>query len=296
VAGTKRRVNVTAPGDLTDLLWQAAERPDSYLMAGGTDLMRRRPRDGFPERIIDLTAIAELARMSRTERWLDLGATLPLSRLLTVARNVLPRVVLSAVAAIGSPALRNQATIGGNLCLATPLSDTLSPLFALDARVELRSSGGMRWLPVSHFVASYGAPAARPGEVLSRVRVPLGDWDFAHFRKVSPKAPPSQSILTFCGLARLQREVVSDVRLAVAGVYRRERGAPVVFRDRALEVALSGQHLPLSRRLIEQHCERFYAGLARRPEALPADSYEAATAARLFAWFLDQLNHRHPVR
>jgi CO/xanthine dehydrogenase FAD-binding subunit len=296
VAGKKKRVHVTTPGDLTDLLWLAAERPDSYLMAGGTDLMRRQMPDGFPERIIDLAAVSDLARLSRTERWLDLGATLPLARLLGVARNVLPRVVLTAVGGIGSAALRNQATIGGNLCLASALSDTVAPLFALDARVELRSSGGLRWLPVPLFLAAQGSPALRPGEVVCKVRIPLADWDFGAFRKVSPKAPPSQSILGFCGLARVQRDVLGDVRFAVTGLYPPERGAPLVYRDRAAEVALSGQHLPLSRRLIEQHCERFFAALARRPEALPPDSYQAGTAARLFDWFFDQLNHLHPVR
>ncbi len=258
--------------------------------------MRRQVPDGFPERIIDLTTVSEFSRLSRTERWLDLGPTLPLARLLGVARNVLPRVLLTAVAGIGSPALRSQATIGGNICLASPLSDTVAPLFALDARVELRSSGGLRWLPVSLFLASHGNPALRPGEVVCRVRVPLGDWDFGAFRKVSPKAPPSQSILGFCGLARLQRDVLGDVRFAVTGLYSPQRGAPVVYRDRAAEVALSGQHLPLSRRLIEQHCERFYAALARRPEAVPPDSYQAGTAARLFDWFFDQLNHLRPGR
>lgn len=294
MAGKKKRVHVTTPGDLTDLLWLAAERPDSYLMAGGTDLMRRRTLDGFPERIIDLTSVGELARLSRTERWLDLGAALPLGRLVAVARNILPRVLLTAVASIGGPALRNQATIGGNLCLATPLSDTLAPLFALDARVELRSSGGLRWLPVSLFVAAQGAPALRPGEVVSRIRIPLGEWSFGSFRKVSPKALPSQSILGFCGLARLQRDVLADVRLAVTGLYSHQQGAPVVYRDRAAEVALLGQHVPLPRRLIEQHSERFHAVLARRPEALPPDSYQTGTAARLFDWFFDELNHLHP--
>ena len=226
MAGKKKRVHVTTPGDLTDLLWLAAERPDAYLMAGGTDLMRRQMPDGFPERIIDLTAVSDLARLSRTERWLDLGAALPLARLLGMARNVLPRVLLTAVGGIGSPALRSQATIGGNVCLASPLSDTIAPLFALDARLELRSSGGLRWLPVSLFLAAQGSPALRPGEVVCRVRIPLAEWDFGAFRKVSPKAPPSQSILGFCGLARLQRDVLGDVRFAVTGLYRAERGAP----------------------------------------------------------------------
>jgi CO/xanthine dehydrogenase FAD-binding subunit len=295
VAIKKKRVHVAAPGDLTDLLWMLAQRPESYLVAGGTDLMRRRPVEGFPEYVIDLTAAAELARMSRTERWLDLGATLPLSRLLSVARNVLPRVLRSAVAGIGGPALRNQATIGGNLCLASPTSDTLAPLFALDARVELRSSDGARWLPIQLFLAACANPARRPAEVITRVRVPLGEWDYAAFRKVAPKAPPSQSILSFCGLARLQREVLTDVRFAVAGLFVRERGSPIVFRDRALEVALTGQHLPLSRRLIEQLADRFYAALQRMPDARPPGSYEVGTGARLCSWFLDQVNHLHPA-
>jgi CO/xanthine dehydrogenase FAD-binding subunit len=296
VAVKKRRVHVTTPGDLTDLLWLAAERPDSYLVAGGTDLMRREMPEGFPERIIDLTGVGELARLSRTERWLDLGATLTLSRLLAAARNVLPRTLLTAVGSIGTPALRVQATIGGNVCLASPLSDTIAPLAALDARVELRSSGGLRWLPVQMFVASQGRPALRPGEVLCKVRIPLADWDFGVFRKVSPKAPPSQSILGFCGLARVQRDILSDVRFAVSGLYQQQQGAPLVYRDRAAEVALSGQHLPLSRRLIEQHRERLFAGLARRPEALPPSSYQAGAAVRLFDWFFDQLSHLHSAR
>ena len=286
MARTRRRVQIQTPRDLNDLLWLHSEFPDAYLMAGGTAMMSRRGLDPAPEHIIDLAGVTELSRISRTERWLEIGATLPMSRILSVGPHVIPAALHSALSGVAGPSVRNLATLGGNLCLAIPTSDSLAPLFALDCRVEVRSTNGSRWLELQDFLPARGSPALGPAQVMTRIRVPAGAWDHQVFRKIAPKSAPSFAVLSTCGLARVQKNTLSELRFAAAGVFPAQDGAPLVFRDRRLELNLSGHRLPLAERVIEQSMESAAETLSR---AGGASGYPADTAIRLLGWFLDHI-------
>jgi CO/xanthine dehydrogenase FAD-binding subunit len=285
----KRRIQVQIPTDLSDLLWLASERPKAYLMAGGTGLMARSWPDGLPSPIIDLKAATELDRISRTERWLDIGATLSLSRIISVGSHVVPEVLYSAIAGIGGPPLRNLATLGGNLCQASLGADAIPPLMALESRVEIRSVDGASWMPISDFIRGQRATALEPGQLVTRIRIPLARWDQSLYRKVSMQRSPSTSIIAFCALARLQKDSISQLRLTVAGVFAPQPGGPVVFRGRDLEVALVGHRLPLTPRAISHFEQALSESIAAAEGARPPDSYQVRTATRLFGSFLEQL-------
>jgi CO/xanthine dehydrogenase FAD-binding subunit len=283
-------VEVHAARDLTRLLQLRAAYPEAFLTAGATKLMQLRQRSEAPRAIIDLMRVPELGRISRTERWLDVGAAVPISRVLSVGRHVIPRALYASLQAVGTPAIRSQATIGGNLCLATARADCLAALVALGARVEVRSVSGSRWVPVERFVRSEGMLDLERTEVVTRVRVPLLMWDVQVFRKVSRKGSPAASILNVCVLARVQKDTVDEIRLAATGLYRADgEPAPVAFRDRALELVMAGQRLPVSERAITQYVRVLLEHLRSHPNALPPDSYAVQTALRIFAHSIERL-------
>ena len=100
---------------------------------------------------------------------LRLGAGTTCADLAEPALASLVPALAQAARTVGSPQIRNAATLGGNLATASPAGDTLPVLAALDAEVELRSTDGTRRLPLDEFVTGVKANALNPGELDSIV-------------------------------------------------------------------------------------------------------------------------------
>jgi len=96
-------------------------RPGSRCLAGGTDLLvAMRHGVVVPDRLVDLSEIAELHTLERTEVGLFVGACVTLRRLIRELESAGDgRAVLEAAQGIASPVLRAMGTVGGNLCLDT---------------------------------------------------------------------------------------------------------------------------------------------------------------------------------
>jgi CO/xanthine dehydrogenase FAD-binding subunit len=162
----------------------AASRPGARFIAGGTDLMVRM-REGKVQApaLISLRHIRELVQIDVGPP-LVLGAGVSVSDLQAnrdVAR-VLP-VLVEATRTLGSVQIRNAATIGGNLCNASPCADLAPPLLVHEARVRLESAGGMRELPLEDFFVGPRASVLRPGEVLRAIVVEASPSGRAVFLK-----------------------------------------------------------------------------------------------------------------
>ena len=149
--------------------------PAARAVAGGTDLLvelDRGVRDGV-EVLVDLTRIPGLDRIEDGGDHLRLGGLVTHNQAVAsslVVDRALP--LAQACLEIGSPALRNRATIAGNLVTASPANDTVSALWALDARVWLRSVGRERSVPVRELFAGLRQTVIEPGELLVSIEVP----------------------------------------------------------------------------------------------------------------------------
>ncbi len=136
-------------------------------------------------------------------------------------------------------------------------------LHILDAKLELRRLGSSRWLPVTSCRNADGVFLAEPGEVLSRIRIPVHPWNVQHFRRIgeTPFAADSHYfVLAFVG--RTGRGVLADLRFAVGS------GSPAIYRNRDLETRLVGRRLPLPPREITAFLEAFDADIAKSPTRL----------------------------
>jgi CO/xanthine dehydrogenase FAD-binding subunit len=147
--------------------------PETAVLAGGTDLLldigdgRFRP-----------TTVVSLRRLPwRDLRWhgnsLVIGSTAPLTLLEADprVRSELPGL-WSGLRAVGSVALRHRATVGGNLGRASPASDLIPVLLALDATVQLVGPDGRRELPLDGLILGPRATALAAGELIESVTVP----------------------------------------------------------------------------------------------------------------------------
>jgi CO/xanthine dehydrogenase FAD-binding subunit len=163
------------PDSEAEALRAVAEGPAGSVavLAGGTDLLL-----DLEERRLEPRRVVSLRRLPwRGHRWtsegLVVGSTEPLARLEEdpeVARR-LP-ALHQAIVAVGSPALREQATLGGNLGRGAPASDLTPVLLALDAEAELVGPGGSRRVAVDRLLRASRETALGPGELIRSVRLP----------------------------------------------------------------------------------------------------------------------------
>lgn len=153
---------------------------DCRAMAGGTALMlAMRQRMLTPTHIVSLAKLDALRGIDfDPKQGLRIGA---LSRHNEVARSALVQQhypMLAAMAAtVANPQVRNQGTIGGNLCYGDPATDPPGCLMALDAQVVLASAAGERVLSMQEFMIDYFVTALQADELVVEIRVPAPQPD-----------------------------------------------------------------------------------------------------------------------
>jgi len=144
------------------------------ILAGGTDLLLKYG-DGDPSRwtLIDIVNIPELGGIISTKEGVRIGAACPLAEIVKsplLTRSM--RVLCAGASTVGSPQIRHLATIGGNLCNASPSADTVPALLVLDAQVFIASAGNRRTLPLVEFFTGPGRTKLQPEELLLSILIP----------------------------------------------------------------------------------------------------------------------------
>ena len=257
---------VRCPASLAQL-WPLLE-DGATVMAGGTDLLARR-RGQAPALMACLERIESLYGVSEKDGVIRLGACETHARLL---RHPLVRgrlsVLAGALAVLGSPLIRNMGTLGGNIVTASPAGDTLAPLYALDAQVELASRLGTRRVPLAGFIEGPGRTRLEPEEIVAAVLAPPPDASaLQHFEKVGRRKALAISVVSLAAVILTDSDgVVSAVRLAVGSA------GPTVVRCVQAERSLTGRRLEREALLA--------AGQALRLEITPMDDLRASAAYR----------------
>jgi len=204
------------------------------LLAGAT-LENKIKSDFF-----SVLSIAEMTAIDKKERYIDVGAAVSLSALLDLGEGRIPSVLYEAIKTIGTPFTRNLATIGGNICASSEkFKYTLyAPLLALDARLEIRTPSEL-----PHNILLSRLTVFPEKFLLSKIRIPLEDWNVSIFRRVGREGILDEKSASFTFLAKMEKDVISKIAIAFAG--------SICFRNKELENTMQGLKLPLSDRQIE---------------------------------------------
>ncbi|MDR2136567.1 MAG: FAD binding domain-containing protein [Treponema sp.] len=234
--------------------------PEAVPFAGGTQIIRSQAESELrlPASILSLGEVPELRRMSRTEQYLEIGAMVKL-RDITRLGKIVPEALTRSLEGIAGPQLRGLATIGGNICNPGYLLDCAAPLIALDAVYELRGSQNSRWISASRF-SSPANPTLKTQELLTRVRIPLDQWDFSAYRKFGNRDSGSGGgVLIF--IMKNRKNILTDLRVVFAG--------ECVLRDRNSETSLTGKRLPLSFRDAQEFSAQWRQNLREAAQPSP---------------------------
>jgi carbon-monoxide dehydrogenase medium subunit len=164
-----------APRTLAEVYDAIGNGRRSLLLAGGTDvIVQLREGRKSCDQLVDVKHIAELTRHGfAADGTLEIGAAAPLAELYEdpEIRRRVPALV-DAISIIGGIAVQSRASIGGNLCNASPAADSTPALIVLGAQLVVGSKAGARQIPVEEFVIGPGRNALQPGELLLQVSIP----------------------------------------------------------------------------------------------------------------------------
>ncbi len=232
-------VRATTADEVVRLLQEHGEGARPFM--GGTDLFVRM-RDGVirPQVVVDVKHLPGMRDVVYDEQsGLTVGAAVTMNE---VARH--PDIVAhypllaEAASAVASYQLRNRATLGGNLCNASPAADTAPATLVLEGRIVLYGPDGEREVPATEFFLGPGKTARGPAEIVTAIRFPI---------------PPAGAAGKYLKLGRNKVGDLSIVGVAVFGYpdetassgYRFRIGlasvAPVPLRATAAEEVLASE-------------------------------------------------------
>ena len=190
-----------APVSLDEATSALRDHPDATLICGATDLgldvTKKHMR--FPV-LVSTEHIAELQGIEDGGAAWSIGASTWLTDLERWAGDALP-ILHRMLRYFGARQIKHRATLGGNLCNASPIGDLAPVLLALDATMVLASSAGARRVPIDDFFLGYRQTALQPGELLARIRIPK---------------PPAHALL---GAFKVSRRRELDISAVAAGMH-----------------------------------------------------------------------------
>jgi len=227
---------------------------EAKVIAGGTDLLVRMQMGTIrPKYVINLKAMPELD-------YFDCGDGVKIGAATTI-RSIAKsfelhqkcRQIVDVAQQFACITISNMATLGGNLCNASPGADMPAPLVALSATVKIVGPDGTRIVPVEDFFTGPGTTVMKLNEILTEVQIPLppnAQWAYIKYgiRSVSDLA-----ITSVAALANIEKKVFTNVKIALGAV------APTPIRAYKVEEALIGkdtseENIDKAAQLVKEEC------------------------------------------
>jgi len=166
-----------------------------------------------------------------------------------------------AARSVGGPAIRNMATVGGNLHTRAPYGDFAVALLALDAVLEVRTASGRTEVPLEVYTGE-------PGAIVTGVRFVQPSPGSFGYLKVSRVKPKGLAVLTLAAVVETKGGVVATAALSLGCM------APAPMRARAAEAALIGR--PLDAASIKTACDAASHGISPPTDAVASSWYRSA--------------------
>ncbi len=237
----QQQTTYTAPRSLDEAVALMAQAGSAgRILAGGTDLLvQMRAGTVAPGTIVDVKRIAELTTIAESAGGYRIGAAVPAAAIgeHDGLRSAWPGVV-EAVNLIGSKQVQGRASVGGNLCNASPAADSAPALVAAGAVLTIQGPKGRRETPVETLHAGPGRTTLAPGEMLVSIFLPArpprsGD---AYLRLI-PRTEMDIAVVGCAVSLTMAGDVCVAARVGLGAV------APTVLRVDAAARALVGSRL-----------------------------------------------------
>ena len=252
-------------------------------LAGGSDIMVQHRKGmgiapDLDKPVMIISNLQELKGISRRDdgyieiRVLETPASI-------AASELVPWHVRQAASRMGAIALRNVATIGGNIGNASPKGDLPQPLILLDAEVVLVSLTSERRMLLDQFILGSKKTALADDEIIKSVLIPEKEFTHLFYRKIGTRRANAISKLSLSAAAVVRDGIIEDFRASSGAA------GPKVIRSREAESLLTKRQISE----IPEIADDFIAAWDRAisPHAMPV--YRRNTTSRMLLHFLEAL-------
>jgi len=202
------------------------------VIAGGTDLMVQNRSSAetpplFNSNMLYISNIRELNYIKKAADQIHIGSMTPLATILKNSKT--PQLLKDVIELMASPAIRNVATLGGNIANASPAGDSLVALYLLDAIIVVSSIYQDRYVPVEKLITGPKKTTVKQTELIKEIIIPIKTFTKQKWIKVGGRQADAISKVSFAGAITIKENIVTDFRISLGAIFK------TVLRDRAVE-------------------------------------------------------------
>ncbi len=188
-------------------------------IAGGTDLNLQRPIINNKENnIICLSSIKDLNFIKKFKEKMVLGGAVTIENFLDSVRSKMPELI-EILQRFGSPQIRNQGTIGGNLCTSSPIGDLAPLLMVLNSDINVFGKNGIKKTNIKNFFKGYRKNILKKDEIILSIEIPYPNKKNKIFSwKLSKRYDQDISTISLAINIQTQKNIIKEIQMAAGGV------------------------------------------------------------------------------
>lgn len=212
--------NVLEPKTLDEAVEMYNSNPNLRIIAGGTDVLIKMHHGELEG--VELLSLKNVKGMDEIKVLEDgsiwIGAMTSFSQLFrSELINKHLYILSEAAVSMGGPQIRNMATVGGNISNGAVSADSAPTLFALNARLKLKSAKGERIVPITEFYDGPGRVKFQPSEILEAIIITKKNYEGlnGNYIKYCNRKAMDIAMLSVAAVCRTQDGKFSDLRIAL---------------------------------------------------------------------------------
>lgn len=210
------------------------------VIAGGTDLMiqKRGTRETppkFDSNMLYCFNLGELNYVHKADNLIHIGSMTPLEILLN--HPDIPEIMKNVIGEMASPAIRNVATLSGNIANASPAGDSLVALYLLNALIVLESLNGQRILPIEQIITGPRQTIIAKNEIIKEIVIENPKFSKIQWTKVGGRRADAISKISCLCAVDVKEDKIVDFRITLGAVYK------TVSRSKEIELKCSGMKI-----------------------------------------------------
>ncbi len=211
-----------SPETIDDVISQLSAEGETAILAGGTDLMvQLKENQVCFDKLVSFRYLQELKEITvESNGDLRIGAMATISDIINSPLvTEFNTTIKKALGTIGSKQIRNMATLGGNLCNASPAADSAPILLAFDSLVEITGQDKTELIPLDDFFLGKGQTKLDKGELLSAIIIPAEARDYkSEYIKLGIRQSADIAVVSVATALKIEDGICTDARIALGSV------------------------------------------------------------------------------
>ncbi len=258
---------------------------NAIIFAGGTDLMVEYLRGSnliakFEKPVLFINSIAELKGIKEDGNNIIIGALTTFDEI--IKSPLIPQVLKDSASGIAGPPIRNIATIGGNICNASPSADSLPSLYAMDSVLILKSKDSQREVKIKDFITGVSKTIIKDDEILTHIMIPKKNYEYSFYKKIGTRKANALSKLAICALVCKENDKYRfKISFCTLGV--------TVTRDESIEEKFITSNIDDWKNKIKDIQEAYSAIMKPRDSARSTALYRKKCALNLIKYFMEDI-------